>query len=99
MKSNHLGRLRRFVLVPFGFALLGGLGMLGVSLVDDLTGFRGPQPQASPIPLSDAWPDAWMLARLVFVVTLVVLLVWTGIRRNRHDPQASGRAARRINRE
>ena len=81
MKSKNLGRLRRFVLVPFGFALLGGLLMLGGALFDSLTGFRGGgQPQASPIPLSEAWPDAWLLARLVFVVTLLVLLVWTWIR-------------------
>jgi hypothetical protein len=80
MNVRRFGRLRRCVLLPFGGAMIGGLGMLALALIDDLTGFRGPKPQVAPIPLSEAWPEALMLAQLVFVVTLLVLLVWAWIR-------------------
>jgi cellobiose-specific phosphotransferase system component IIC len=72
---------RTYVAIPFAVASVVSVGMAAFVVFAGLTGFRGKfQPSATPVPLAEAWIDARDLSGLIFVVTFLVLAVWTWIR-------------------
>jgi hypothetical protein len=72
---------RRYVTIPFVFATAAAAAMATITVVTRMTGYRGKyQTSGTPVSFVEAWTDVPVLAGLIFVVTFLVLSIWTKLR-------------------
>ena len=72
---------RKYVAIPFAFASAAAAAMATIVVFERMTGFQGThQPSGTPVPFVEAWTDVSDLAGLIFVVTFLVLIIWTKLR-------------------
>jgi hypothetical protein len=76
----------RYVLTPLVGAVLPVVSFVGLSLFEDLTGFRGMnRPPETPMPMESAWKNATQVdaLSLLYVAGVLVFAVRAVIRRLR----------------
>lgn len=77
--------LVRYIVTPLVGGTLAAVGMAGVMVINDLTGYRGSLPRGTPVSLGQAWANAVDdsdLLWLLFVVTVMVLGARAMVRRS-----------------
>ena len=83
-RISTMKTFRRYVTIPFAFASAAAAVMATFVVVTRMTGYQGKyQTSGTPVSFVEAWKDVPDLAGLIFVVTFLVLLIWTKVRSRR----------------